>query len=146
MINDWGILIEIALRWMLLDLTDDKSTLVQVIAWCLQVTIHDLSQCWPCSMLPSGVTRPQRVKLSISDVDRHFNFDSYQNIRIDCSYHESEPYDYIYIFNSNLLTPQQTQWGRLLLMPFGIVNLSLQISSLLPDGNKPMAEPILTYH
>ena len=30
----WGISYEIALRWMPLDLTDDKSTLVQVMSWC----------------------------------------------------------------------------------------------------------------
>ena len=47
---------------MTLGLTDDKSTLVQVMAWCRQATSHYLSQCWPCSMLPYGVTRPQWVK------------------------------------------------------------------------------------
>ena len=57
----WGISYEIALRWMPLDLTDDKSTLVQVMAWCRQATIHYLSQCWPRSMSPNGVTRPQWV-------------------------------------------------------------------------------------
>ena len=57
----WGISNEIALRWMPLDLTDDKSTLVQVMAWCRQATSHYLSQCWPRSMLPNGVTRPQWV-------------------------------------------------------------------------------------
>ena len=36
-----------ALRWIPWDLTDDKSTLVQVIAWCHQATSHYLSQCWP---------------------------------------------------------------------------------------------------
>ena len=37
LVNDgWGIFYEIALRWMPLDLTDDKSTLVQVMAWCRQ--------------------------------------------------------------------------------------------------------------
>ena len=30
----WGISYGISLRWMPLDLTDDKSTLVQVMAWC----------------------------------------------------------------------------------------------------------------
>ena len=35
-VNGWGISYEIALRWMLLDLTDDKSTLVQVMAWYRQ--------------------------------------------------------------------------------------------------------------
>ena len=48
-----------ALRWMPRDLTDDKSTLVQVMAWCHQATSHYLSQCWPRSLLPYDVTRPQ---------------------------------------------------------------------------------------
>ena len=52
---------EIALRWMSLDLTDDKSTLVQVMAWCHQATSHYLNQCWPRSMSPNDVTRPQWV-------------------------------------------------------------------------------------
>ena len=47
---------------MSLDLTDDKSTLVQVMAWCRQATSHYLSQCWPRSLSPYGVTRPQWIK------------------------------------------------------------------------------------
>ena len=47
------------------DLTDDKSTLVQVMAWCRQATSHYLSQWWPSSMSPYGVTRPQWVKLRL---------------------------------------------------------------------------------
>ena len=57
-----------ALRWMSLELADDKSTLVQVMAWCRQATSHYLSQCWSRSLSPYGVTRPQWVN--------HF---SYQN-------------------------------------------------------------------
>ena len=41
--------------------TDDKSTLIQVMAWCRQATRHYLSQCWPRSMSPYGVTRPKWV-------------------------------------------------------------------------------------
>ena len=44
------------------NLTDDKSTLVQVMAWCRQATSHYLSQCWARSPMPYGVTRPQWVK------------------------------------------------------------------------------------
>ena len=44
-IHCWGISCEIALRWMSLELTNVKSTLVQVMAWCLQATSHYLSQC-----------------------------------------------------------------------------------------------------
>ena len=47
------------LRWMPQDLTDDKSTLVQVMARCRQATSHYLNQCWLRSPTPYGVTRPQ---------------------------------------------------------------------------------------
>ena len=60
-IDGWGISCEIALIWMSLDFTDDQSTLVQVMAWCRQQTSHYLSQCWPRSLSPYGVTRPQWV-------------------------------------------------------------------------------------
>ena len=48
----WCISSEIALRWMPPDLTDNKSTLVQVMALCHQATSHYLSQCWTRFMLP----------------------------------------------------------------------------------------------
>ena len=51
-----------ALGWILQDHTDDKSTLVQVMAWCRQATSHFLSQCWPSFMSSYGITRPQWVK------------------------------------------------------------------------------------
>ena len=35
---------EIALTWTSLDLNDDKSRLVQVMAWCRQATSHYLNQ------------------------------------------------------------------------------------------------------
>ena len=50
------------IRWMYLNLADDRSTLVQVMAWCHQATSHYLNQCWPRSMSPYGVTRPHLVK------------------------------------------------------------------------------------
>ena len=59
--GSWGIPYEIALRWMPPDLTDDQSTLVQVMAWCRQAPSHYLSQCWPRSLSPYGITRPQWV-------------------------------------------------------------------------------------
>ena len=61
----WGISYEIALKWMPLDLTDDKPTLVRVMAWCRQATSHYMSQCWPRSMSPNGVTRPVWVNNTI---------------------------------------------------------------------------------
>ena len=69
MTDGWGISCKIALRWMPLDLTDDMSTLVQVMVWCCQATSHYLSQSWPRSLLPYGITRPQWVKKS--DIPTH---------------------------------------------------------------------------
>ena len=61
MINISSISCEIVIRWMLQHLTDHWSTLVQVMAWCRQATSHYLSQCWPRSLSPYDVTRPQWV-------------------------------------------------------------------------------------
>ena len=36
---------------------------LQVMAWCRQATSHYLSQCWPSSMSPYGITRPQWVNI-----------------------------------------------------------------------------------
>ena len=46
------------------NLTSVKATLVQVMAWCHQAPSHYLSQSWPRSTLPYGITRPQRVKVN----------------------------------------------------------------------------------
>ena len=58
---------EIVCRWMSLNLTDGKSTLVQVIAWCLQgqTTTHYLSQCWLRSVWPYGIINPYWVNVCI---------------------------------------------------------------------------------
>ena len=53
----------IALRRMPQKPFVDKLTLVQVMACCHQATSHYLSQCWPRSMLPYGITRPQRERI-----------------------------------------------------------------------------------
>ena len=60
-IDGWGLFSEIAPIWMSLDFIDDQSTLVHVMAWWRQATSHYVSQCWPRSLSPYGVTRPQWV-------------------------------------------------------------------------------------
>ena len=67
--DGWGISCKIALRWMPLDLTDDKSTLVRVMAWCRQATSHYLSQCWPRSIASLG-----HYELKIFTLIKHHNF------------------------------------------------------------------------
>ena len=42
-------------------ITDEKSALVQVMAWCRQATSHFLSQCWLRFISPFGITRLEWV-------------------------------------------------------------------------------------
>ena len=52
---------------------DDKSTLVQVMAWCRQATSHYLSHCWFRPIMPYGITWPQWVihKWCFNGLDQH---------------------------------------------------------------------------
>ena len=55
---------ENALRWLLQDTFDDKSTMVQVMIWCCQPTSHCLSQRWPRSKALHGATRLKCINSS----------------------------------------------------------------------------------
>ena len=58
-IGGWGFSCEISLRCFSQDLTNDKSRLVQVVAWCRQTISHYLNQCWPRSLTSCSFARPQ---------------------------------------------------------------------------------------
>ena len=60
-IDDWDMYCEMPSGKMPLDLTDDKSTLVQVMARCRQATSHHLKQCW--LNLPRHMTSPGHNEL-----------------------------------------------------------------------------------
>ena len=53
-----------ALIWMSGVLSGDESTSVQVMAWYRQATSHYLHQCWPRSISPYVITRPQWINPS----------------------------------------------------------------------------------
>ena len=53
---------EIVLKCIPQNFSDDKSTLIHIMAWCHHRTIHYLSQCWPRSMLSYGIARSQWVE------------------------------------------------------------------------------------
>ena len=56
-IDGTGISCEIALRWM--SLADDKSTMVQIMAWCRQAASHLPDQMLTNVFVTNGVTDPQ---------------------------------------------------------------------------------------
>ena len=47
---------------MVQDTTDNKSTLVPVLAWCHWSPSHYLNQCWPSFMMPYGIIWSQCLK------------------------------------------------------------------------------------
>ena len=55
---------EIAFIWMSQNTFNDKSTLVQVMAWCHQAASHYINQWGPRSLLPSSVSMQQWVNVS----------------------------------------------------------------------------------
>ena len=57
------LLMIVPLLWMPQDLTDDRSTLFQIMAWDRQATSHYLGQCWLSSLSPYDVARAQWVNL-----------------------------------------------------------------------------------
>ena len=64
----------------------DKSTLVQVMAWCCQAISHYLSQCWPRYLSPCGITRPQWVNtLRPRQDSRHFPDDVFKWIFLNAN-------------------------------------------------------------
>ena len=77
---------KIVVRWIPQNSIDYKSTLVQVMAWCRQATSHCLNRCWPRSMSPYGVTRPQCVYLWLIHLNDHVCFVklSYNSVRYRC--------------------------------------------------------------
>ena len=52
---------EIGVSWVPLNPIDDKSTLVQVMAWCRQAPSHYWNQCWSRSVSPNGINRPNEL-------------------------------------------------------------------------------------
>ena len=53
---------EIAFRWMPQNTFDEKSTLVEEMAWYSLATSHYLSQCWLRFMSEYDISRPKQVK------------------------------------------------------------------------------------
>ena len=87
---------KISFGWILQDAIEDKSSLVQVMAWCHQATSHYLNQCWPSSMLPYDVSRGYHINecvnlssnWSLNPTVIHLN----SNLSWWCWFHTTETY------------------------------------------------------
>ena len=133
--SGWGIFCETAIRWMSLDPTGDKLTLVQVITWCLQGTSHYLSQCWPRSMSPCGIPRPQWVNMvkwnKMIQSSLLTWWSSWHLMKMRASLFEILFTAFnILVSEFNSLWPSDTLWSQ----------------ALLSVGSKPLPEPMLTNH
>ena len=63
--DGWDISCEILLGQLSLDLTDNKSTLFSVMAWCCQVTSHYPNQCRKRSLMLYDIARLQWINFLI---------------------------------------------------------------------------------
>ena len=71
---------EIAIRWMLQDLTEGRTSLVQFMAWCPQALSRYLNQCLSSPMTPHGVTRVQLVNGRVVMLDIFMIFFSFISV------------------------------------------------------------------
>ena len=110
------------------DITDDKSTLVQVMAWCRQATSHYLNQCWPRSAMPYGITGPQWGNSSFPEQNGHFTHNIFQCIFMDTKFR-------IWIWISLKFVPKG---------PIDNKSALAQVMALRRTGKKPLLETMLT--
>ena len=111
-------------------LTNEKSTLVQVMVWCRQATSHYLSQCWPRSMSPNGVTRPQWFNTLRS---RQNGWHLPDNI-----------FKYIFL-TENVSIAIKISLKFVHEGPINNITTLVQIMAWCCPGDKPLSEPMLVY-
>ena len=92
-----------------LNLTDDKSTPIQVIACCLTAPGHYLNQCWPRYRSLYGATRPQCVKPSAIKLKQYI----YNGFP-----HRVRPCGYGYSTSQVCIQPKQTTLQYIQLKPW----------------------------
>ena len=83
-IDIFSIQVNNTLEWMSEDLTDVRSAVVQVMAWCRQATSHYMNPYKPRSLMPYGVTGPQWVKLYNVETDLWWHMASPGHNELKC--------------------------------------------------------------
>ena len=124
-IDGWGISCEIALIWMSLDFTDDQSTLVQAMAWSCQATSHYLSQYWPSSLSPYGVTRAQWVN-------------TLRPSKMAARWHLK-----LILLNENVCISIEISLKFVTRCPINNILALVQIMAWRRPGDKPLSEPMV---
>ena len=130
-----------ALSWMPQDLTDDKSTLVQVMAWCRQATSHYLSQCWLSSLSPYGVARQQWVNVPLHFMQRSFRAQYVTLSLTGWAHTQNHPSFCSHPWWSSLWLILKTFGGQFVI----IVNSLLPIDVCMPVQRQALSDPILAY-
>ena len=155
LIDGLGVSCEHALwsHWTLL-----MSVSVQVMAWCRQASSHYLSQCWPMSVSPYGITRPQWVnRLRPSDAIRQQKIASTlqclklmvaqsplatKNLAGPLKFDPGQVKIIIDYIRREIFLTFLGDWEKILVWNTDIGSGN----GLLPDGTKPLPEPMLTHH
>ena len=89
---------------------NEMSKLVQVMAWCRQATSLYLSQTWPRSMSPYGITRTQRIDITF----RYSRLISNENFwKKNMNIVTSQIFHSNYVFHCTMNSSEiKTHWGQ----------------------------------
>ena len=138
--NSLGIHREIALRWMPQKLSNEKLTLVQLMAWCHQATSHYLSHCWPRSMSPYCITRPQWVNcnpqclmgLDVKSLRLRHNYRHFADNIFKCIF-----------VNENVSISLEISPKFIPMVWLNNIPALIQIMAWCRAGDKPLSEPMM---
>ena len=109
------------------------------MAWCHQATSHNLSQCWPSSVSPYGITRPQWVNLYEKHQPNSINS---LRPRPNRRHFADDIFKYIFENENELISP------RISLKSVPEIRINnipalVQIMAWRRPGDKPLSEPIM---
>ena len=121
-------LITISLKFVPKDLTDNKTALVHIMAWCHQATNHCLNKCSPCSSTAYAATRPHWVN----------TWRPRQNGR----YVADDIFKCI-LLNENVWIPNIISLKFVAKGPINNILSLVQIMAWRRPGDKPLSEPMM---
>ena len=115
---------EIAPRWMPQDLTDDKSTLVQVMAWCRQATLNKPLPEPMLTQISVTIWCHKTTMSWISNFQTRFK-DRYCILSISCEIA-------VKWMPQNFIDDKLTHWGRVTLICVGNLTITASDNGLSP--------------
>ena len=132
----------LTLRRLVQDLIYDKSTLVQVMAWCCQATSHYLNQCWLGYMMLCSVNRRKWLTtLSLSNWQFLFRLNTLRP-RQNGRHFPDDIFKWI-LLNENVWISINNSLKFVPRGPINNITTLVQVMAWRRPGDKPLSEPMM---